>query len=242
MDAQHKLPRLFVPDSDLSTGKNLYLSETQVHYLRHVLRKEIGDCIRVFNGVDGEWLSSIEELSKNKCLIKLNKLLHQQKSVREIVVFASLVKKEALELMIEKAAELGATRFMPLICDRTVVHRANVERLQLIATEAAEQCERLNVMRVAEPEKIKNALETASSHLNLIFCIERKEEQNFEQVARKFTSQPVGIIIGPEGGFTDQEIDFVQKLGNIHSVTLGEAVLRSETALISALAGLQLLS
>ena len=206
------------------------------------MRKTVGDTLRVFNGRDGEWLATIDELNKKNALIALTHQLLEQKQGADIWVLASPVKKEAFDLMIEKACELGAAKFIPVICDHTVVHKINQERLQAIALEAAEQSERLDVMTVESLQGLKNILNSKDCHRDLIFCIERTGAASLAVVARKLAGKPLAILIGPEGGFSAQEIDFINNFAHAHPVSLGPRILKAETALIAALSCVQLLS
>jgi 16S rRNA (uracil1498-N3)-methyltransferase len=237
-----RLVRLYLPEPEFSSGKKIYLSEGQAHYLRIVMRKAAGDELRVFNGHDGEWLATIEELNKKNVLIKLDRQLLEQQKSSDIWVLASPVKKEALDLMVEKACELGAAKFIPVICDHTVVHKINQERLQMIAVEAAEQSERLDVMTIESLQELKKYLSSEGCNRDLIFCIERTGAASLAEVARKLAGKPLAILIGPEGGFSYQEIDSISHFKHAHPVSLGPRVLKTETALIAALSGVQILS
>jgi 16S rRNA (uracil1498-N3)-methyltransferase len=239
MEYYTNLVRLYVPEPDFAAGEICALSEGQVHYLRNVMRKAAGDKLRVFNGRDGDWLATLVEINKNKALIKLDQLRVEQKSSPDIWVLASPVKKESFDLMIEKACELGASRFIPVVCDRTVVHKINQERLQAIAIEAAEQSERGDVMEVAPLIDLKKCLNSFDKDRNLIFFIERIEAPSLAQTKRDL---PMAILIGPEGGFSETEIEFINSQKYVHPVSLGSRILRAETALITALSGVQILS
>lgn len=238
-----KLIRLYVPEDGFVTDKKCSLSEGQAHYLRNVMRKSAGDVLRVFNGHDGEWLADLVEISKNKAFIKLTHQILQQKKGTDVWVLASPVKKEAFDLMIEKACELGASKFIPVTCDHTVVHKINQERLQAIAIEAAEQSERHDVMSVEPLVSLKEFLNSYHYDRNLIFCIERQGVPSLASVLRelKQTSKPLAILIGPEGGFSYQEVDSIQKFDYIKPVSLGARILKAETAVIATLAAIQLL-
>ena len=214
------------------------MSEGQAHYLRNVMRKAAGDTLRVFNGQDGEWLATLEELNKKNAFIKLNHQLLEQKQGADIWVLCSPVKKEAFDLMVEKACELGVTKFIPVICEHTIVHKINQQRLQSVAIEAAEQSERLDVMTVEPLIALKDFLNTDSYNRNIIFCIERSGAATFAEIAQKLSGKPLAILIGPEGGFSTQEIDFINKSKNVYSISLGPRILKSETALIAAVCSL----
>ncbi|MBU6474739.1 MAG: 16S rRNA (uracil(1498)-N(3))-methyltransferase [Alphaproteobacteria bacterium] len=242
MEEHKNLVRLYVPDADFSAGAACALAEGQAHYLRNVMRKSAGDALRVFNGRDGDWRATLAEISKNKAFIKLNYLISEYKPGPDIRVLASPVKKDAFDLMIEKSCELGAAAFVPVICARTVVHKVNQERAQAIAVEAAEQCERGDVMTIAPAVDLKKYLNSGECDRNIIFCIERREAPPLIEVAKPLAGKPLAILIGPEGGFSPEEIEFITKIKNIRAASLGPRILRAETALIAALSVAQLLS
>jgi 16S rRNA (uracil1498-N3)-methyltransferase len=237
-----KLVRLYVPEPRFVQGEICSLSEGQAHYLRNVMRKSSGYTLRVFNGQDGDWLATLTEINKKNALIKLDHQLLKQKPHPDIWVLASPVKKEAFDLMIEKSCELGAAKFIPVTCDHTVVHKINGERLQTVAVEAAEQSERQDVMVVESLIDLKKCLNSFDWKRNLIFCIERADAPSFVATVRKLAQKPLAILIGPEGGFSSQEVDFINDFKGVFPVTLGPRILRAETALMAALSGAQLLN
>lgn len=206
------------------------------------MRKAAGDELRVFNGQDGEWLAAIEEINKKNVLIKLVKKTLEQQGGSDIWILASPVKKEALDLMVEKACELGAAKFIPVTCDHTVVHKINQERLQMVAVEAAEQSERLDVMTVDSTRGLKKFLNSSDYSRDLIFCVERTGAASLAETARKLAGKPLAILVGPEGGFSEQEIDFINNFKYAHPVSLGPRILKAETAMIAALSSVQILS
>ena len=230
-EKQKNLPRLYVP---FILGESIDLSDGQQHYLRSVMRLEIGDHLRIFNGADGEYLAEINEISKKNVLVLLTDKIHEQKSSPDITVVASLVKKEAFELMVEKASELGVSRFVPVISDHTVVHRMNHDRALSIAIEAAEQCERMDVMQVDEPMPLKNILKSWDKKQKLIFCIERSAAPPMLKAIEDI-KQPAALLIGPEGGFSDAEVAHIKALDFVVPASLGSRILRAETALIAGL-------
>lgn len=234
-DAASKLPRLFIPFDD---ADNIVVSEGQQHYLRNVMRCEKGDRLRVFNGRDGEWVAEIKDISKKNVLISLLEKTREQTPSRDTWVLASPVKKEAFDFMVEKASELGAARFVPVACERTVVHRVNTARAGGIAIEAAEQCERLDVMAVEDIAPLKDILKSWNKNRKLIFCIERKDAPSIVEALGKLPAGPLAILVGPEGGFSENEIAFISGLDYAVPVSLGPRVLRAETAVVAALAGL----
>lgn len=240
MDAYKNLIRLYVPQEAPVTGGQCALSERQLHYLRNVMRCNPGDMVRVFDGTNGEWLARLEEISKKNAIVSFAEKVREQVNVPDIHVFASPVKKDALDFMVEKASELGAKAFFPVACERTVINRINEDRLQTIAVEAAEQCERLDVMRVQPLQSLKNVLETWHSDRKLFFCIERTAAPMIlNRLQAGSFRPPLAVLIGPEGGFTDAEAETLSAMDGVEPVALGGRILRAETALVAALTCLQ---
>ncbi len=240
--ADHRsLLRLYVSRDNISRGENHALSEGQLHYLRNVMRAKPGDRLRTFNGRNGEWLAEVTELSKKKAIVSFLEKIREQSPATDTWVLASPVKKEAFDMMVEKSVELGAARFQPVICDHTVVHRVNEDRLSALATEAAEQCERLDLMQVMPAENLKQVLNTWPSGRKLIFCVERESAPPLASALRPLAGQSLALLVGPEGGFSAAEVDFISKLPFVQPVSLGPRILKSETALIAALACVQMI-
>jgi 16S rRNA (uracil1498-N3)-methyltransferase len=235
MDQYKKLPRLYVGGTALAEGLSIVLPEAKAHYLRNVMRLGPGDGIRLFNGIDGEWLARIAEVNKKNLLVTLVQPIAEQKASPDIHVIASPVKREAFEYMIEKASELGASVFHPAICDHTVVHRINEDRLRLIAAEAAEQCERFDVMNISKIRPLEDILEVLGGRVALA-CLERSSVAPMGlKIDGLERGIPLAVIIGPEGGFSEKEKKIIENNKNIIPVSLGPRILRAETALSAAL-------
>jgi len=235
-----KLIRIYVPNSFLDIDNEIELGADQTHYIKNVMRKSIGANLRVFNGKDGEWLAEVSEIKKNNCLITIKEKLIKQKQSRDIWAVASVIKKDALDLMIEKSCELGASKFFPVICDNTVVHKINQERLQAIAVEASEQSERLDVMTVEELLKLEKLIDMHKDR-KFVVCLERCNPTPLAKAIPKFSDKNLAIVIGPEGGFSEAEIARLDKKENVIFTSLGNNILRAETALIAALATVQII-
>lgn len=226
-----KMPRLYIPDA--TPEDDYMLQDAQAHYVRHVMRLQTGDGIRVFNGLQGEWVSLVKEINKKNVILSFNHVLKEQTALPNILIFCAITKKEAFDLIVEKSAELGASAFYPIITDHTVVHKINHDRLTNIAIEASEQSERLDVMKVHQPDQLKNILKTWDKKNKLIFCIERENAPLLINVSD--ISEPVAILIGPEGGFSDAEKEFLLQQSFVIPASLGRQILRAETALILSL-------
>ena len=240
-DKYKKLIRLYIAEEALVKGQACALNENQAHYLRNVMRKAPGDQIRVFNGKDGEFLAELEVVKKRSAMIILKEQLLEQKNSGNVWVVASPIKKTNFDLMVEKSSELGASKFVPAIFEHTVVHKVKLERLEAIAIEAAEQSERLYVMEVCDIQRDVVQFIKDNQNIKFLFCVERSLEKSILKVLSDIGSNDVAVIIGPEGGFSDKEISNISALDNCYPVSLGGNVLRSETAMISALSAINLL-
>lgn len=234
------MPRLFVPEGELSIGKNIILPNDQAHYLRNVMRLSPGDALRIFNGMDGEWVGDIKEINKKNVIVSLSEQINEQKSSADIWVLASSVKKEAFEWMIEKASELGASEFYPLEMERTVVHRVNDDRATLIAVEAAEQSERLDILKTHPLQSMTKFLAGWNPARKIVFCLERHEAKPVAEALQSLKPhQPMAVLVGPEGRFSEAEIQRLLKLEYVVPVSLGPRILRAETALCAVLSCVQ---
>lgn len=235
-----RLIRLFVPQAPPEPGAECALSDRQAHYLRNVMRCATGDLLRVFDGSNGEWLAELKEISKKKVMISFVQKIREQIASPDIYALASPVKKEAFDFMIEKASELGVKAFQPITCARTVIQRINEDRLQALAVEAAEQCERLDVMRILPLKSLKDTLNSVPLDKKIIFCIERSQApMALTRLQSEDIKLPLAVLIGPEGGYTPEEIEMVSALPQAVPVSLGPRILRAETALVSALTCVQ---
>lgn len=229
----YKLPRIYV-DDNLSNGCNLILDENNAHYLKNVLRKNIGDYVRIFNGVNGEWLCIIDSINKKHCnLLVKDELRKQGSSSRRIKLFFSPIKKQRMDWLIEKSVELGVTDFYPFICEYTDNRKTNFDKIKKQIIGASEQSERLDVASFHEPKSLINVI---NGHDNILSAIERLDSAEISTI--KLNDYDRSFLIGPEGGFSEEEKGFLQKSKNIIPVSLGMNILRAETA---ALYGISIL-
>jgi 16S rRNA (uracil1498-N3)-methyltransferase len=235
----HIAARLFVA-APLSANAAVPLDSDQVHYLRSVLRLEPGGQLALFNGRDGEWLASIETLGKRAGVARLARQSRAQPVERDLWLFFAPIKRARIDLIAEKATELGVTRLIPVITARTNVARVSTDRLRATAREAAEQTERVSVPLVDEPQRLVQALAAFPADRRLLLCDESGTAPPIAAVLAKNASV-LGILIGPEGGFAPDELDGVKKLPFVTPVGLGPRILRADTAAFSALAVLQAL-
>ena len=226
--------RLHVPH-DLAAGAELALDPGQSRYLAAVMRQAVGDEVLLFNGRDGEWRSAITVIGKRAVGVKAVSLERPQDAGRDLDLIIALVKRGRLEAIVEKAAELGAQRVRLVTTERTNAERARVERLTLIATEAAEQTGRLDVPEITEPLKLEKLIAGWEPGRRLLFCDEAGDAKPILDVLAGLAPGPWAILIGPEGGFSAKEREMLRALDYATPASLGPRILRADTAAISAL-------
>ncbi len=242
------IPRLFIA-APLAEGAATPLGVDQAHYLKHVLRRAEGDDVRLFNGKDGEFSAEITALKKKGGLATVGAQTRPQTKEPDLALYFAPVKRGPLETIIQKAVELGAKSMTPVITERTVATRINRERLQAIATEAAEQCERLSVPPIDAPVKFDALLGDWPSDRRLMFCDEAGDDETKDWGGDQGRAAPAlealkaldkktdqwAILIGPEGGFSPAEREALREKPFVTPVTLGPRILRADTAAIAAL-------
>ena len=222
--------RLYVPDLP-APGAAFALPDRQAHYLATVMRLAVGDTLRVFNGVAGEWRARVIEISRKAALLATQTQTRQPTPEPDAWLCFALLKRQRTDLVVEKATELGVSVIQPIITTRTNADHVNLERLHAIAIEAAEQCERLIVPQVRTPRKLPDLLRDWPER-QLFVADERRDSPLLGPA-----SGPSALMIGPEGGFTDRELgDIADHLPVAMRVSLGSRILRAETAAIAGLA------
>jgi 16S rRNA (uracil1498-N3)-methyltransferase len=227
------IPRLFV-DAPLFAGANVIASGAQAHYLANVLRRPAGSTVTLFNGVDGEWAGQIAALRRDQGGLTADRMLRAQAPEPDIWLCFAPLKRDTTDLVAQKATELGASVLWPIFTERTNAARINEDRLRAIAIEAAEQSERLTVPLVRQPEKLPRMLENWPAGRRLLVAQERSDAPVMRPV-----SGPSAILIGPEGGFSEAELDLMQRYPFAEAVSLGPRILRAETACLAGLILLQ---
>ena len=227
--------RLYV-DDDLGDGRKVDLSASQAHYLKHVLRLSASDCVVLFNGRDGEWLSRIDAIGRGCGSLEITFQLRAQSEEPDLWLLFAPIKRARLDFLVQKAVELGVSRIIPVTTDRTEVRRLNVERHRTNVIEATEQCERMTLPSFAEPQSLAAILNSFPEDRTLAVCAERGDAPMLGDVLRapEAAMQRWAILCGPEGGFTERELDALRKLPFISLVSLGPRILRAETAVLSA--------
>ena len=238
----------------LAAGQNFALNKDQHHYLRNVMRCQIGDPVLIFNGRDGEWLATISQLDKKMALLAVQSQTRAQTPTKnsaqipisdiqasDIQVLFAPVKKARLDYMVQKATEMGASSLMPVMTHYTQKARLNYDRLKANMVEAAEQCNLLHVPALHEAMDLEQALEslsqnTASRHV--VFCDEGAGPSltpDMRKSLEDLKNQAVAILIGPEGGFSPEERRILLARPDTLAISLGPRILRADTALVAAL-------
>ena len=221
----HSLPRLFVEET-LAAGGRVAVDG---NYLAAVLRRGPGDQVKLFDDRTGEWLAEIVEAGKKRVTLQIGEHLREREAVPDLWLLFAPVKRGRIDWLVEKATELGVARLQPVLTRRTIVDRLNLERLRAHAVEAAEQCERTALPVLDEPRKLDAMLKAWPSDRALWFADETGGE------AFVPAPGPAAILIGPEGGFTDEERALIAAIPEARSVTLGPRLLRADTAAIAAI-------
>jgi 16S rRNA (uracil1498-N3)-methyltransferase len=232
--------RLFV-EADLAAGAAIELVPDQAHYLRSVLRLEAGDRVALFNGRDGEFAARIERVGKTACGLAVEDQRRPQDAPCDLWLLFAPIKRARIDFLVEKATELGAAELHPVMTRHTMVERVNLDRLRANAIEAAEQSERLSVPTISPPEDLSRLLTQWNAGRQIMLCDESGTAPPAAQALASRTRGPWAVLVGPEGGFAEDELDGLRKLPFVCPVSLGPRVLRADTAAIAGLAVLQAL-
>lgn len=227
------IPRLFVAEP-LISGERFRLDDGQSKYLTRVMRLDSGAIVRAFDGMNGEWRCELEVTGKTVHLIPFERTREQVALTPLRLLFAPL-KKTRTDFVVEKATELGVTHIQPIVTEYTQTSRVRADRLTALATEAAEQTERLDVPEVADAMALTKALEGWPQAVPLYYCDEGSEARPMTEVLADSPSQKAALLVGPEGGFSPMERKMLRALAFVIPVTLGPRILRAETAALSAL-------
>ncbi len=235
-DYDFRTPRLFL-NAPLAPGADVPLDRMQTNYLCNVLRLEQDAAVLAFNGRDGEWLGLLDRSKKKAAALVLRERVREQATACDLHYLFAPLKAARLDYMVQKAVELGVSRLQPVITRHTQVARVNLERMTANAVEAAEQCGILTIADVAEPASLDAAIAALDKERVLIFCDERAD--NADPVAAlsalKASRPPLAVLIGPEGGFAEEERARLAGRANIVRLALGPRILRADTAAVAAL-------
>ena len=220
--------RLFYSKS-LSLNLTDKLDKSQSHYVSKVMRLKEKEVFSLFN-ISGEWEAKIVNITKSIVEFNVTKQLRQKENTKELWLAFSPIKSNYFNFMIQKATELGVTKFLPVIFERTIVRKINKERLEKVIIEATEQSNRITVPSIEDPQKLKSFL---NNDMDLIFT--DLNTTNTKIDIKKLTTKPTCVIIGPEGDFSEEEREEILRFNDVQPIKINENILRSETAVISAL-------
>ena len=220
--------RLFYSKS-LSLNLTDKLDKSQSHYVSKVMRLKEKEVFSLFNS-SGEWEAKISNITKSIVEFNVTKQLRHKENTKDLWLAFSPIKSNYFNFMIQKATELGVTKFLPIIFERTIVRKINKERLEKVIIEAAEQSNRITVPSIEDPQKLKSFL---NNDMDLIFT--DLNTTNTKVDIKKLTTKPTCVIIGPEGDFSEEEREEILKFNGVQPIKINENILRSETAVISAL-------
>ncbi len=227
--------RLYV---DVPLGLRMRVEPTppQAHYLLHVMRTMAGDGVRLFNGCDGEWLARMAEVSKRSCAMVCEQRIARQDEVPDLWLVFAPIKKTPGDYVVQKATELGVRAIKPVFTRRAIVTRVNLERMRANAVEAAEQSGRLSVPEIAEAQALSSLLAQWPQERRLLFCDEAGEAPPIASALTDAPGGPWAVLTGPEGGFDPSERDALRAKSFVTPVSLGQRILRADTAALAALA------
>lgn len=229
-------PRLFI-DKELVIDQEINLSKEQSHYIANVMRKNIGDEICAFDGVNGEFDAIITQASKKSVTIKCVKQTRAQDDLPNITLFFAPIKGHRNDNIIEKATEIGIKNIFPIISERTIVRKPNIEKYRLTAIEAVEQCESLTIPNFYPEKNLMDAINSFEG--DRIFFADEAGGGNYIKNAVSQNDKSIALLIGPEGGFSESERNRILENKKVCPVSLGKRILRADTAVISGLALLQ---
>jgi 16S rRNA (uracil1498-N3)-methyltransferase len=221
-------PRLFVTAA-LHAGTEIAASAAQAHYLANVLRRPPGALVRLFNGADGEWTARLAQPRRDRAALTVEDQIRVQSPETGPWLVFALLKRDATDLVVRQAVELGASRLLPVMTERTNAARINGDRLHAIAIEAAEQCERLTVPAIDPAHRLDTVLSGWPAERRLFVALERSAAKGVPS-GTTTGQRPAALLIGPEGGFTPAERESLVRMPFVTTISLGPFILRAETA------------
>jgi 16S rRNA (uracil1498-N3)-methyltransferase len=247
-----RTPRIYL-DAPLAGGNEVSLDRDQAHYLLNVLRLAREDAVLLFNGRDGEWQAKLAGTGKRSLTAAVGERMREQPRPLDLHFLFAPLKHARLDYLVQKAVEMGASRLQPVITRHTQVARLNLDRMRANAIEAAQQCGVLALPEIKEPVAFKTIAGSADAERLLVFCDEDAEVKDPvaalalarpqalallpAEAAR--SAMPLAVLIGPEGGFAEDEREALRKRPNVVRIALGPRILRADTAAVAALALIQ---
>ncbi|MEL6503843.1 MAG: 16S rRNA (uracil(1498)-N(3))-methyltransferase [Pseudomonadota bacterium] len=227
-------------EHDLAHSTRVELNRAQANYLLNVLRLGDGDHVLLFNGRDGEWRANLHPVGRKKAHLEVVSQTRAQPTASDLLYLFAPLKQARMEYMVQKAVEMGAGVLQPVFTQYTQLRKLNHERMEAQTIEAAEQCGILSLPHLAGGLPLMQAIENMSTDRLLIFCDEGEESQNpLPPLAQVSKDSPLAVLVGPEGGFSEEERGLIRALPNAIPIPLGPRVLRADTAAVAALAVVQ---
>lgn len=238
MRANYRMQRLFVADA-LAAGVSFEASKEHFHYLANVLRMEDGEAVLLFNGRDGEWHATLSFPTRKRLFLTPGEQTRPQPAPSDLHYLFAPLKVGRLDYLVQKAVEMGAGVLQPVMTRHVQGKIASLDRLEANAVEAAEQCGILAIPRVAAPRKLEDLLADWPQDRRIIFCDEGHGSQNPLPALQAVTERKLALLVGPEGGFSDEERALLRNLDFVTPIPLGPRILRADTAAVAAMAVIQ---
>ena len=227
------LVRLYVSQR-LADGAPVVLPREASHYLIEVMRMQAGDSVALFDGATGEWVAVIDDPHRKQAKLSVRRQLRPLETVPDLWLLFAPIKRGRIDFIVEKACELGVAQVRPVITRRTIVDRVPLDRLHANMVEAAEQCGRTALPTLAEPAPLEKLLASWPAERTLLFCDETGGTPMLEALKDRPRGAPAAILIGPEGGFTDEERQMIRAMPSAVPLSLGPRILRADTAAVAA--------
>ena len=229
--------RIYVNQS-LSSNLMIYIKNRQHHFLKNVLRVKLNDHVNIFNENDGEWESIIISINRENIVLRISKKIRDTKKNLDLWLAFAPIKQHRMSIAIQKATELGVSRIIPCITEYTNMRKVNIKNLLDNAIEAAEQSDRIDIPKIDKQVDLKSLLMNWPKERKIIYCDEKLDTKKSlikTLIELENIDMKIGVLIGPEGGFSDIEKDLITQNDNTISVSLGERLLRSDTAIAVSL-------
>ena len=228
--------RLYVP-YELMLRKTIELNTKQSHYLINVMRKKIHNTILVFNEVNGEFLAEIQSYNKKLMSVEVIKKIRNPEEKTDVWILFAPVKKTPTEYIIQKATELGVSKILPVVTERTITKSLNLKRFQDIAIEASEQCERITIPKILPLQKLYDVIDDWVEKRTIYYGDEtmRHDKHSLNNFNKSTNASCGSVLVGPEGGFTTKEISYLKQKKFVIPINFGPRILKSDTAVVTAL-------
>lgn len=232
--------RLYIA-SDLTTKADITLNEEQSHYIKNVVKYNVGETLHCFDNKNGEFLCEITEIGKKAVTLSILNKIKDFSPCPDIWLLFAPLKKDKTDFVIEKATELGCRKIIPTLTKYTITNNIKTDRYIAQSIEAAEQCRRTDLPEIAPAQKLEDILNNWDKNRPLYFMDETLQSLPFAELLSKETSNTAAILIGPEGGFSLEELNLLRNHSFAKGATLGPRILRAETAVAAALSCWQMI-